>query len=546
MTREEYYCNEFLEKIYYFCLKKTGDTYAAEDLSSEISMEILSALHKGILPEHMEAWVWCIASNRFARWVRQKKINSVEIFDEEAMAQMAAEDNVEDAVLQPEERKELRRELTLLTKEYRELLVAYYVKNQRISTIAKSLSVPEGTIKTRLAKARKKLKEGMQMARTFGKLSYAPEEIEFSQSGGRSENQAPDRYLDEPMYEKICKNILIEAYRNPSTLQELSIELGIAMPYLEGFVEEMTADTLLVKNGTKAETATYETNFVIISAEAKRKMVDKLAQIQGAFVPLAQKYLELAREMQLAAGNHILGEYQDYEEQKWTLALRLADDIQWATYDRRNLQFHYDTVRPGGGSWDVMGVQEYHGPAFYWIGHCCGEEPDGGRIDMFVTNQQTESKDDKTLACMRDNVKVLHQILRGQADKVSERELDEVKEFVRKKADGGYEVTFGVCSKEHNSETLRYGVPVEQYNKELLPFYEKMLALADEYMAYCETVMRGEVPKRLMSQFNFCMHSVPFLRGMVVEGLLKTGYLKPEEELSQMIGVYTTISENAD
>jgi hypothetical protein len=82
---------------------------------------------------------------------------------------------------------------------------------------------------------------------------------------------------------------------------------------------------------------------------------------------------------------------------------------------------------------------------------------------------------------------------------------------------------------------------VEQYNEILLPIYEKMLALGDEYMAYCETVMRREVPKRLMSQFNFCMHSVPFMRGMVVEGLLKTGFLKPEEELSLMLGVYMTV-----
>ena len=541
MTREEYYCNEFLEKIYYFCLKKTGDVLSAEDLSSEISAEIFSALHKDMLPEHFEAWVWQIARNRFARWVRQKKINGAEIFDEEVVAQVAVEDNVEDAVLRPEEIQELRRELSLLTKEYRELLVAYYVKNQRIATIAQTLSVPEGTVKTRLAKAREKLKEGMQMARTFGKLSYAPEEIEFCQSGGKSENWAPDCYLDEPMYDKICKNILIEAYRNPSTLQELSIELGIAMPYLEGFVEAMAEDTLLSKTGTKAETATYETNFVIISAEAKRKMVDKLAQIQGAFVPLAEEYLKTARELQLAAGNHILGQFQDYEEQKWTLALRLADDIQWAVYDRRNLRFNYDTVRPNGGSWDVMGVQEYHGPAFYWIGHSCGEEPGGGRIEMFVTDKQVTKEEDRTFACSRDNVKVLHQILKGESDKVSERELEELADFVRKTPEGKYEVTFGVYSKEHNSDTIRYGVALEQYNETLLPLYEKMLALGDEYLAYCETVMRGEVPKRLMSQFNFCMHSVPFLRGMMVEGLLKTGFLKPEEELSLMIGVYTTV-----
>ena len=541
MTRVEYYCNEFLEKIYYFCLKKTGDVLSAEDLSSEISTEVLSALHKGALPEHFEAWVWQIARNRFARWVRQKKVNGAEIFDEEAMAQIAAEDNVEEVVLHPEEVQELRRELSLLTKEYRELLVAYYVENQRITTIAQTLLVPEGTVKTRLAKAREKLKEGMQMARTFGKLSYAPEEIEFCQSGGVSRNDSPNRFLYDSMYEKICKNILIEAYRNPSTLQELSIELGIAMPYLEGFVKEMTEETLLVKTGTKAETATYETNFVIISAEAKRKMVDKLAQIQGAFVPLAEEYLTKARELQLAAGNHILGVYQDYEEQKWTLALRLADDVQWTIYDRRNLQFNYDTVRPGGGSWDVMGVQEYHGPAFYGVGHSCGEEPEGGRIDMFVTDKQVEEGRDRTFACMWDNVKVLHQILKGESDKVSERELEELTDFVRKNTEGKYEVTFGVYSKEHNSDILRYGVPVEQYKEVLLPIYEKMLTLADEYLAYCETVMRGEVPKRLMSQFNFCMHSVPFLRGMVVEGLLKTGFLRPEEELSLMIGVYTTL-----
>ena len=75
-----------------------------------------------------------------------------------------------------------------LTKEYRELLVAYYVENQRIATIAQTLSVPEGTVKTRLAKAREKLKEGMQMARTFGKRSYNPENIEYNFCGKKRAN----------------------------------------------------------------------------------------------------------------------------------------------------------------------------------------------------------------------------------------------------------------------------------------------------------------------------------------------------------------------
>jgi len=65
--------------------------------------------------------------------------------------------------------------------------------------------------------------------------------------------------------------------------------------------------------------------------------------------------------------------------------------------------------------------------------------------------------------------------------------------------------------------------------------------LAEEYLADCEKIMRGEVPEKLMSQFNFCMHSVPFLRGMVTEGLLEKGFLKPEEEVSKLKGVFMVV-----
>ena len=68
-----------------------------------------------------------------------------------------------------------------------------------------------------------------------------------------------------------------------------------------------------------------------------------------------------------------------------------------------------------------------------------------------------------------------------------------------------------------------------------------MQELAEGYLTYCEDVMRKEVTGHLMNQFNFCMHSVPFLRGMVLEGLLEQGFLKPEEELSDMIGVYMVV-----
>ncbi len=44
-----------------------------------------------------------------------------------------------------------------------------------------------------------------------------------------------------------------------------------------------------------------------------------------------------------------------------------------------------------------------------------------------------------------------------------------------------------------------------------------------------------------MGQFNFCMQAIPYMRRMLVEGLRDNGFLKPEAELTDMIGVYTQV-----
>lgn len=72
MTREEYFCSEYMSKIYFYCLKKTGNETQAENLAGEISLEILKALNKGVLIQHFEGFVWKVARNRYARWADNK------------------------------------------------------------------------------------------------------------------------------------------------------------------------------------------------------------------------------------------------------------------------------------------------------------------------------------------------------------------------------------------------------------------------------------------------------------------------------------------
>ena len=70
------YTENYLEAIFYFCLKKTGNVHDAQDLSQEISECILEQIERGAQPLSISAWVWRIARNRYSRWVKEKQLRS--------------------------------------------------------------------------------------------------------------------------------------------------------------------------------------------------------------------------------------------------------------------------------------------------------------------------------------------------------------------------------------------------------------------------------------------------------------------------------------
>ena len=67
------FSGNYMEKLFYFCLKKTGQITEAEDLTQDIALHILVALHKGTVPMNFSAWVWQIARNRYSVWAEGKR-----------------------------------------------------------------------------------------------------------------------------------------------------------------------------------------------------------------------------------------------------------------------------------------------------------------------------------------------------------------------------------------------------------------------------------------------------------------------------------------
>ena len=116
-----------MEKIFYFCLKKTGNSTEAEDLTQDISFQVLSALNRGIVPMNFSAWVWQIARNRYSVWAKEKHTHNESVTGSD-IGDYEIEDNSEiiiDEMIRTEQTALLRRELAFIRGDYRNIIVAY-------------------------------------------------------------------------------------------------------------------------------------------------------------------------------------------------------------------------------------------------------------------------------------------------------------------------------------------------------------------------------------------------------------------------------------
>lgn len=342
------YAADYMEKVFYFCLKKTGDRTQAEDLASDITLAILTQLERGATPTQFSAWVWRIARNRYSGWAQAKHRAQALAAPEEEIADPC---RFEDTLAHSEELNRLRRELSFISREYRDILVAYYLDDRSVRDIAQALSLPEGTVKSKLFRSRNLLKEGMNMARKFGTRSYKPEEVDFAASGSQ-----PSGLPWRAVQRRIPNNILLQASDNPSTVEELAIELGIAMPYMEEEVSLLVDATLLKRVGDRVVT-----NFFIADRacqlavyEAMRRQSRECSEQIDRMITdslLAIRALGVAR-----------GGMTD-DEMKWWLVLDTVDSLSkpWAIYS--------PGVRENGENWGFIGFERTELPESCVSGH---------------------------------------------------------------------------------------------------------------------------------------------------------------------------------
>ena len=531
------FAENYMEKLFYFCLKKTSSHIEAEDLTQDIALQIITALSKGTIPTSLSAWIWQIARNRYSVWAKEKhnrneSVTASDISDYEIEDES---ENILDEMIHTEQMALLRRELAFIKSDYRNIIVAYYIENKNVREIAESLSLPTNTVKSRLLRARQILKEGMDMAREFGKRSYNPEEIIYSNICTAPGELGQPWTLMDP---KLNQNIFLACYDNPMTAEELAIEVGVALPYMEDAVKHLTAQTLLIKNGEK-----YETNFPIISREAQQKIHFYYEGIFPQLIALITENIDRLMAQYEEAGLCYYGEYQSYEEAKWMLLMEFYKGLYSLCNDSPKEKLG-NTPRPNRGIWDVVGYEkcdfcpdtvgfhcQYEGFVHYRFGYCGIQN----RTPANLTKDEAHE-----LRLIVENKKAQNEAVReklinyGYVFKKEDKYIPNVAVIKQSTC----QAFLKFCKKKKfSSDFIQHSNVRGKLNESILQTIEKINNSVRE-------ILVSDLPKCLRDNertVNALLESIcttSHTLGYVVKYALASGWLKYDENTSPSVGAY--------
>jgi RNA polymerase sigma-70 factor (ECF subfamily) len=148
---------QYFPRVYRTAFFMTGDHQTAEDIVQEAFLKAFANLHKLQDRQKFGSWISVIASNHAVDFLRKHK----KIFISDNMEEFGGEahdDNPSASWEREENIREIREALARLEPEDREILVLKYFNELSINEIASMLAAPPGTIKSRLFRARDKVR----------------------------------------------------------------------------------------------------------------------------------------------------------------------------------------------------------------------------------------------------------------------------------------------------------------------------------------------------------------------------------------------------
>ncbi len=150
----------YYDSIYVMTLRIVGNMTDAEELAQETFTKAFAKLSQYNDKYAFGSWLFGIASNASIDFLRKKKY--LEVTLEEEQNSESLQPNPEEHLIQKQDVKALRNKIEELKENYRRLLELRYFEEYTYEEISQELSLPMGTVKTQLHRAKSQLMKSMK------------------------------------------------------------------------------------------------------------------------------------------------------------------------------------------------------------------------------------------------------------------------------------------------------------------------------------------------------------------------------------------------
>ena len=159
---------EYGQYTYYLCLKLTRNKEEAEDLMQDVWVKVVRYEHKISTVEKMKAWITTICMNTFRDRYRKNTRRSKYVMNQPKSLDVPLLDLVPSDDMTPVEEVELedmqaivQEKMNELDSIYKTTIEYFYVYQYSLMEIAEEMKASIGTVKSRLFRGKKYLKELM-------------------------------------------------------------------------------------------------------------------------------------------------------------------------------------------------------------------------------------------------------------------------------------------------------------------------------------------------------------------------------------------------
>jgi RNA polymerase sigma-70 factor, ECF subfamily len=149
-------------RVYRFLLRLVRDPTVAEDLASDVFFDVWQQAGRFEARSSGTTWILSIARYKALSTYRARRTAALEPEWAEAIEDEA--DTPEVTAQKLSKAEALRRCLADLSPEHREVIDLVYYHERSVDEVSEILGIPEGTVKTRMFHARKRLSEILKAA----------------------------------------------------------------------------------------------------------------------------------------------------------------------------------------------------------------------------------------------------------------------------------------------------------------------------------------------------------------------------------------------